>query len=595
MTGKSDQENLVVDGSDNFGLGVDGGKRPRLVSPQHVVRGTNITVRNGEISNRPGFKKISLTFDKPNTQTTVQTGLFQRAAFYSSSNSNVPMLVASISGQLFRFLLQPNAVSVDRIPIAGPNASNKLRAWFCEADNYLICQDGQSKPIIYDGGVAKRAVNTSQGGGTPQVPVGTAMVAGQGRLFVKTCNSRIRAGDISGTKIGSILNFTETELLSGGGDFGPDASQGEISGMAFLATQDTATGQGPLLSFGPGGATSYNVQNDRTVWQNGLFATQALTERGSIGNESIVSVNGDLWFRSLDGWRSFRSARAETLRWPRTTMSNEIIHRIRDESPGLLPWGSAVYFDNRLIATAMPQKGPQGIYHLGMVALDFFPISSIRQLSEFNPYTYSSPAWEDLWTGIQPFQILSGMVAGQLRCFAFCYDQGQIALYEISLADPFDNYGSSNQPILSLIEFPGYFAKSQVELKQLFSMQIGFAGYQGDVEVEASYRPDDFALWFPWGTKNLRSQYLPSPPPKRNLPYAFEFNRFVPPEEPRLVWPSPPAVPVPGKDMSDKGYVFQVKLEIQGAYSISWLRLFGRKLMENLKANIYGDAFKTNQ
>lgn len=588
MTGKVDQENLVLDGSDNFGLGVDAGKRPRLVSVNHIVRGTNITVRNGEISNRPGFKKLAWTFDTPATQATVQTGLFQRAVFFSSPNQNVPMLVASISGQLFRFSLQPGNVSVEKIAI-GLNSSSKLRAWFCVADTYLVCQDNESRPIIYDGAVASRSVNSTQSGGTPQVPVGSIMAAGQGRIFVTTCDSQISAGDIDQGN-GTILNYTEIDLLTGGGGFGPAASQGPIQGLAFLATQDTSTGQGPLLSFGEGGATSYNVQNDRSTWQAGGFAAQALTERGSIGNESIVSVNGDLWFRSLDGWRSFRSARAEVLRWPRTTMSAEITHRINDESQPLLSWGSAVFFDNRLLATAMPVMGPQGVYNRGFLALDFLPISSIRQLSEFNPYTYSSPAWEDFWTGIQPFQVLTGTVAGQPRCFAFCYDQsqgpGEIALYEITTADPFDNYGTTNQPIQGLIEFPAYFEKTQAELKQLFTMHMGFSAYQGDVQVAASYRPDDYPMWIPWATKNLRSQFLTNE--------LFQFSTFVPPEEGKLAWPSPPNVSFPGGNRSDTGYVFQVQLKIQGAYSLSWLRLFGRKLMENLRTNVYGDAFKPN-
>lgn len=586
MTGDFDQKGIAVDGSDNFSAGTDTGKRPRLLSPNHLVRAVNITVRGGEVSNRPGFKKVDLSFDSTATQTAFETGLFQRAAFFSNSNHEKPMLVASISGKMIRFVLSPAGVTVDMptiTPTTAPNNSKLTRAWFCVADNYLILQDGQSKPIVYDGSQPVR-IHTSS-----QVPVGTIMAAGQGRLFVKVGDRAIRAGDITGTGVGSILFFTETNFLNEGGDFGPPASQGEINSLGFMAVQDAATGQGALLSMGANGATSYNVQNDRSTWKNSPFAATALTERGSLGHESVVSANGDLWFRAIDGWRSYRSARAEITRWPRTTMSNEVNHRITDESTPLLDYGSAVFFDNRILSTCMPVQSPLGVYHLGLLALDFFPISSIRQLSEFNPYTYSSPAWEDLWTGIQPFQIISGQVFGEDRCFAFCYDHGKIALYEITKSDPFDNFGTHDQPISSSIEFPAYFVKTQAELKQLFGMHLGLAGYRGDVVVTANYRPDEHPEWFKWGTRTLRSKYKPE-----ESEGLFALDKYTPPDVPRFSFASPPAVDVlsTGKK-SDRGYLFQVKLEITGAFSISWIRLLGRRVMETLRSDVYGEITKS--
>lgn len=581
MTGQFDEKGIVIDGSDNFSAGTDTGKRPRLLSPSHLVRAVNITVRGGEVSNRPGFKKVDLSFDSTATQTAFETGLFQRAAFFANPLYETPMLVASISGKMIRFQISPAQVSVD-MPTIDPNNSKLTRAWFCVVENYLVLQDGQSKPILYNGSAASRATAT-------QVPVGTVMAAGQGRLFVKVSERAIRAGDITGgASTATILNFTETNFLSEGGDFGPPASNGEINSLAFMAVQDSATGQGALLSSGNEGATSYNVQNDRSVWKNSVFAVAALTERGSTGHESVVSANGDLWFRAIDGWRSYRSARAEITRWPRTTMSNEVNHRITDESTPLLDYGSAVFFDNRILSTCIPVQGPRGVYHLGILALDFFPISSVRQLSEFNPYTYSSPAWEDLLTGVQPLQIMTASVYGEDRCFAFCYDHGKIALYEITKSDPFDNFGTHDQPISTSIEFPAYFVKTQAELKQLLGMHIGLAAYKGDVVIKAFYRPDEHPLWFEWGTRTLRSKYKPD-----ESEGLFALDKYVPPDVPRFSFASPKQIDVlsTGKK-SDMGYVFQVKLEITGSYSISWIRLLGRRVMETLRADVYGEITK---
>src|SRR5882724_307204 len=191
MTGDSDQKAIVVDGTDNFSAGTDTGKRPRLLSPNHLVRGVNLTVRGGEVSNRFGFKKVDLSFDSVTTQTAFENGLYQRASFFLNSNHENPMLVASISGKMIRFVISPTKMAVD-MPTIAPNNSKLNRAWFCVADNYLILQDGQSKPIIYDGAKPVRASQT-------QVPVGTVMAAGQGRIFVKVGDRAIRAGDIIGT------------------------------------------------------------------------------------------------------------------------------------------------------------------------------------------------------------------------------------------------------------------------------------------------------------------------------------------------------------------------------------------------------------
>lgn len=68
-----------------------------------------------------------------------------------------------------------------------------LKAYFCQAEKYLIIQNGQDEPRVYDGYRLDRASYY----GAQVVPVGQQMVYGQGRLFVAVNDgTEIIAGDL---------------------------------------------------------------------------------------------------------------------------------------------------------------------------------------------------------------------------------------------------------------------------------------------------------------------------------------------------------------------------------------------------------------
>ncbi len=561
----------LYDMSESFMGGVDSGKQPRLLDANHVVRSINCSYRGGYLSSRQGIRNFPLNFDTPATKSAFLNGYFQGAGFYSNFIYNQPSILVASSGKIFRIQLFPQFANVTLLSPA-TNSAKVKQAFFCEADIYMIIQDGQSKPLIYDGSRIYRATAN-------QVPVGTVMAYGQGRLFVAVSPFAVRAGDIYGPIIGSVLNFTETNFLAEGGDFGPPPWLGPITGLFFQPTQDTSTGQGPLLMMGATGCMSFNVQNIRTSWQTSPFAVEALVNSGALGSLLATAVNGDLWYRAFDGWRSFRSARAEISKWAHQSTSNEVTHRLQDESSCLLNFGSAVTFDNRLIATLMPQQGKNGIYHLGMVVLDFFPISTIQQLNEIRYFIPLNPAWTDMWTGVQPYQLMVGKMYGEHRCFILANHSNQLALYEISNNDPFDNFGSENQRIVSSVELRASNFKKDDEEKKLVGADLWFNNLAGEIDIKVQYRPDEYPLWYDWYEASMNAQYVST-----DESNVLQLDIFQRPFFPRFSIPAPPIVDDPNTNRtSDRGYTFQMRLEITGCWSISRIRLVAQKTVEKTK------------
>jgi hypothetical protein len=562
----------VPDQMVSFQGGVDSGHQPRLLNPDRCVRSVNCSYRGGFLANRPGFKKWFFRYADPSIQTAFEQGNFQGATFYPDLIYFKPSIMVAVDGNIYQLQLQSGYANVTRLSYSGVALNGFVpRIYFCTADKYLVAQDGITAPVIYDGATFYSSTT---------VPVGTLMAYGNGRLFVKVNTRIVRAGDLLGTTPTAPLTFTETDYLAEGGDFGPPSFVGDITAMNFIPTQDTATGQGPLLMMDPGGMVSANVRLDRTTWQTSQFQVVTLINNGALGDNSCIIMNGDLWYRAFDGWRSYRSARGQAGIWQQTALSNEVDHRIKDESKELLNYSSAIVYDNRLITTLMPQQGPHGIYHLGMLVLNFFPISSIAVTPNLGigVYMQAYPAWNDMWTGIYPYQLLQGGVNGADRAFALVNESNHLQLFELSSNDPFDNFGSQDQPIQSSVETRAFTFGNDREEKRLYGGDVWFNNLKGDVQIKAFYRPDEYPNWYPWHEGLIRSKYRSETGDEIG---TFPLNYYQPNFEPRFQMPTPQ--PYDEKTTSRKanlGYSFQLRLDISGCWSISRLRMRSLRLVE---------------
>lgn len=337
------------------------------------------------------------------------------------------------------------------------------------------------------------------------IPVGTVMVFGNGRLWVARGN-QLFAGDLAGSYAGAEVRFSEIQYISGGGSFAFDS---EITGLAFLPGSDTGTGQGDLIVFTREqvGAIRSNVF-DRTLWQQ----TQGMQRRIFVGGgaetpDSMVVTNNDVYFRSLDGIRSF----LQTVQFAKSVNvtlvdSVEADRVINYDTQRWVRFAPAVYFDYRALYGCAPK-----IQKVSGDATAFNVVFTKLVSQDFNPGVYQGnfpPVYDGEWTGLQVSKLVQGVFNGEKRCFAIvCGSDGNNALYEITTDDYFDTVpdgaGTSNLPISSSVEFRRMSFQSPFEIKELVRADLSFSEVYGNVTWNFEFAPDYYPTFLPVQTGSI--------------------------------------------------------------------------------------------
>lgn len=399
----------VTDGFASLERGADSGRNPSLLPRNQVAWAENSIFRGGYWMPRPGWKRLALLSASQSTDYTVAfaQGKFQGASFFDDVASRKGLLIAQTGGHLYRIeITNGGAVVMDITPTGDPSSSTIPQVWMQQAENYLVVQDGQSRPFIFDGSTTRRAEDD-------EVPVGSGPMAyGMLRLWVAMGKSYV-AGDVAGGTTG-VLKFTENDYIAEGGEFSLPMSAGNITAMQFTATPNTALGQGELLIFTPDAVFSNTAPVDRDAWKNLVQPIQTITliNNGAQSQNSTALVNGDVFMRSRDGIRSVIQAVRYFQQWGNTPLSNELARVLPKDDPTLLKYVSAVEFDNRLLMTCQPVPLTNGCYFTGVASLDFEPVTSMGDKLP--------PAYDGVWTGRQVYQLVKGRFGGVERCFAFC-------------------------------------------------------------------------------------------------------------------------------------------------------------------------------
>jgi len=401
------------------------------------------------------------------------------------------------------------------------------RHYFCQAEKYLIIQDGVSAPFIFDGENIRRAHITSNpaistgigsgkvlsvlitnrgtgytsaptvtisapggsgvtatanaavsatsgqveritvanagsgytsaptitfsgGGGSgakayailespSEVPTGSIMAYGQGRLFVANPNRfEIQALDLVGSHVNvkagttssgvvnyplsdpraSVLFNTENTYLNEGGSLLMPSFMGRITGMQFVPTQNTVAGQGQLFVFCEFGAATFAVTTPRSQWGTTAgFQTVLYTNIGAVGPDAFAQVNGDLFFRSNDGLRTYKNATAEMETYGNTAMSAEMNYILDQEPIHLLQDVSLAYTDRgRVLMTALPQEYQPETFnskskkiYKALISLDFNSMTG--SLGK------TAAAYDGVWTGVDMLQVIAGDFGRRNRAF----------------------------------------------------------------------------------------------------------------------------------------------------------------------------------
>lgn len=494
-----------TDGSVAFDGGIDSGRSPSMLPANTAAFAVNCSFEGGYISPRPGFQYQQYTwgnstdiFDGP-----LPAGNFQCAHSYISDDGRL-FIVLLISGNTWLYDIQQKSMKLMSEDASLQNAFNLTRGWMVQAENFLVIQDNQSLPLIFNGSSLRRAK-------PDEIKCGNVMAYVNGRIWYGLQDGfSFRATDIvygDGTRA-SVLKETESTFLNEGGNFAVPSDSGGITAMAVPGTLDTALGQGPLLVLTPKYIFSINAPIDRDVWKNLNYPIQSISQvsNGAVASRSTITVNGDIFYRSVDGIRSFIIARRDFGTWGNTPISNEITNIVTNDQPDLLWASSAIYFSNRLLMTCQPRWkstpginwANTGVYHQALAVLEFEPVTGMK--------SKSPPAWAGVWTGLNVLQLVRCENAFGERAFAIARnDTGGIEIWEITKNAIEDTNADENKSIEWFFETKSYNYNNPFGLKKLDSGDIFIDNLQGTAEFSTWYRPDQYPSWVSWHSWSICS------------------------------------------------------------------------------------------
>lgn len=594
---------LLLEGQRDFSGGMNSSLVPALIPENSVYRSVNVTFRGGTPATRPGLRQLNLNNGINNGIDIFVDGFIQGAFFYKETRSNVnSSLFCVVSGYVVKIDL--GTYVVDRLyPLNSggtPDTTKRLsttapKVYFCQAEKYLIIQDGSNIPYIWDGdylyesGVGPAAST----GAVSQIHTigsvyGSIMAYGQGRLFIAnadrtafyggdlayggstnqvtittgahaadhyefntavahgfavgdvvTVSGHLTTGGLNGTwtitavpsttkfrvaaanvdtdgrggfvseantgAVSDILRFTETQYLDEGGALEVPSFLGKITGMIFMPVQDTGTGQGDLLVFSEQGVASFAVSVPRTQWKETAgFQRVAFSTIGATSQESLVTSNGDVFFRAFDGLRTYRNARAELNTFGQVPISAELNSILPYDTLSMLTTCSAIVFDNRLLFTASPKVDYTGvspsievirpITFSTIAALDFTTLSSVG--------AKRTASYDGLWKGFDVTRLVSGLVKDKPRGFAFCVDYFNDAantLWEITTDSPYDEpLNSDPVRIQSILETRTFALGSPAEVKKMIRADLWISQLRGSTDFNVYWRPDEYPCWRTW-------------------------------------------------------------------------------------------------
>lgn len=400
-------------------------------------------------------------------------------------------------------------------PIIGVGIGEYIVAGQISATRYVLTRtyDPNGTSPIAGGAVITMPQNIY-----PELPAGRMGAYGMGRVWMSLVDGKqFIAGDINGGPSGTIgnnyrdavLRVSENTWLAGGGTFSTPGALGDIRAMIFTITLDTSMGQGPLLVLTPTRTFSCFAPTDRLTWA-GLtnpIVTEALITNGAQGQYSTVTANGDAIFRAVDGIRSLVIGRRDFETWGNVPISGEMDRVLALDNEQLLRYSSAIVFDNRLVMTTTPNPvAGRGVFHTGLVALNFDPLSGIRGKL---PSVY-----DGLWTALNVLQLVVGRFSEEERGFAFTYSLAteEIELYEI-LKTPKDVfatvewpenveiYDNETEAIVWTGESPVLLKANdfrQQDFHRLVDGELIVDNLVGTVDFQVYYKPDQYPCWIPW-------------------------------------------------------------------------------------------------
>lgn len=537
--------------------GVNSGLTPDQIGLAQMAWAVNTTIRDGKARTRT-YKLVQ--------RATLPKGLVQGAGYFSRDNGQ---FILSISGQIWRVLINANNTEINQIPLEFRNSALNWQAWMCETVGSFLIQDGESACIIYDGSTTRRADPYQA-----EVPLGRQMAYGNGRLAVVVNGNQVKVGDITTDVFQSELYFKETEYLNGGGAF---LYPLPVSALAFLPVNNTFSGYGSLLVFGFAFIDSLHLEiTQRDQWQaKDGFGAIVLPGVGSVGQDVIVRVNQDLYFRDPEGqvW-SVRSAVSDQGSPGNSPLSREVSRLVDFETDLSLPFSSGVYFDGRMMWLGSPYNNRYGApSYKAILSLDASPLQTMRGKSQ--------PAYDGVADGLSFQRIMAGTINGQKRAFVISTDDdGENRLWEIVQNAEDDASFETVDDSLALIpcrvqnyqETRLYDFSLPGKLKQIMRCDLWPTDIEGECNVKVYWRADYRTQWQFWDEFDVCAVMTNN---------DDEWLDLTTQERGRVKSLSAPVTNSELSNLqSDVGFEFQVRLVITGQLLINRIELWARPLDE---------------
>jgi hypothetical protein len=107
-----------------------------------------------------------------------------------------------------------------------------------------------------------------------------------------------------------------------------------------------------------------------------------------------------------------------------------------------------------------------------------------------------------MWRGLDVTKLVTGVVQGKPRAFAFCVDYAVNATNTVWELSP-DSYAdqpvnSEAVPITSILETRSFQLGSPAEVKKLIRADLWLGSLRGTTNFKVYWRPDEYACWRPW-------------------------------------------------------------------------------------------------
>lgn len=408
-----------------------------------------------------------------------------------------------------------------------------------------------------------------------ELPAATAMDYYMGRIWYAR-DRQYTAGDIvlgpAGTTAyklrDSILKITENPLALAGDGFVVPTQDGVIRALKHTANLDTALGEGQLYAFTRKTVYSLDVPVTRAQWITTTEPLQKVAQlrNGAYSDRSIININGDLFYLSWDGFRSLFVAIRDFSQWGNTPISRNINRLLNFNDRANLNVSSGIYFDNRMLQTALPEASSVGTVHRGLAVLDFDLVSSLEDAS--SERSKQPPAWEGWWQGVKILQLFEGDYGGLQRAFAVILAQdGSIEVWELTTLQRNDQ---DDNRVEWFVETPAWTWGREFELKELDGGEIWVDRVYGTVYMDIYYRPDAETCWQFWHRTEFCSarttcEDLENPIcyPEQTYGEGYKFP---------VTLPKPPYPACQGMNLRpmNRGYQFQMKIVLKG-----WCRIRG--------------------